>query len=192
MDATAGQPNALGRRILIVGPSCSGKSTLANQLASLIAAEFIEMDALFWKPNWQEPDEDEFQARLKETHRAEAWVSAGNYLRHTRHTVWPRAETVIWLDFPISTTCWRVIVRSWRRWRGRELLWGTNTERFWDQFIVWNPRRSLIGYNVSRHRRNRELFLQAMTDPEFTNTRFIRLTSAREVRTLLAAAARGS
>ena len=192
MDEPSLERSSLGRRIVIVGPSCSGKSTLASQLASVIGADFIEMDALFWKPNWEAPDDEEFQARLKSRHEAEAWVSAGNYLRHTRHTVWPRAETVIWLDFPLYTTCRRVIARSWRRWRNRELLWGTNTERFWDQLVVWSPQRSLIAYNVSRHRRNRELFLQAMTDPEFANTRFIRLTSAAEVRALLRGVARRS
>ncbi|MBK6561069.1 AAA family ATPase [Candidatus Amarobacter glycogenicus] len=190
MDTPGAHPGSLGHRIVVVGPSCSGKSTLASQLAALSGASFIELDALFWKPNWQESDPEEFRMRLVEAHAADTWVTAGNYLRHTLATVWPRADTIIWLDFPLYLTSWRVVVRSWRRWRSRELLWGTNAEKFWDQLMIWSPQRSLIGYTISRRRQSRAAFLEAMTDPQFRQVRFLRLTSQGEVSTLLARAAR--
>lgn len=180
---------SLGRRVVIVGPSCSGKSTLAARLAAATGAPFVELDALFWKPNWQESDPDEFLRRLLEAHAGTEWITAGNYVRHTRETIWPRAETIIWLDFPITLTSRRIISRSWRRWRSGELLWGTNTERFWEQLMVWSPRRSLIGYTIARHRRSRALFREAMRDPALAETRFLRLRRPREVEALFAAAA---
>jgi adenylate kinase family enzyme len=45
-------------RIVVVGTTSSGKSTLASQLVEKIGADFIELDALHWEPNWVEaPDE---------------------------------------------------------------------------------------------------------------------------------------
>lgn len=118
----------VGRRVIICGPSCSGKSTLGAELARRLGAAFIELDALFWKPGWKAPPDEQFRERLIEAHAAETWVSVGNYLRHTRDVTWPRADTIVWLDFPLTLTTRRVLLRSWRRWRTGELLWGTNHE----------------------------------------------------------------
>jgi adenylate kinase family enzyme len=174
-----------GRRIIVVGPSCSGKTTLGAEIARHIGAPFIELDALFWKPGWTPPSDDEFRDKLIETHTGDAWVSAGNYLRHTRNITWPLAETIIWLDFPLHLTTRRVLARSWRRWRSKELLWGTNRERFWDQLMVWSPTNSLIAYNVSRRRQNRQIFGRAMEEARAAGKCFLRLESPRAVDRLL-------
>jgi adenylate kinase family enzyme len=183
-EQTAQLPD-LGRRIVILGPSCSGKSTLAEQLAQVLDAPFIELDALFWKPGWVEPDAEDFKAKLLAAHAGDSWVTAGNYFRHMRGTVWPRTETFIWLDFPLHLTARRVISRSWRRWRSKELLWGTNTERFWDQLMVWSQKRSLVGYNIRSRRRQRRTVTDLMHEPAFASCRFITLKSPRELSALL-------
>ncbi len=82
MDTPGAHPGSLGHRIVVVGPSCSGKSTLASQLAALSGASFIELDALFWKPNWQESDPEEFRMRLVEAHAADALGRATELLRN--------------------------------------------------------------------------------------------------------------
>lgn len=177
----------LGRRVIIVGPSCSGKTTLGAELAELLGVPFIELDALFWKPNWQEPEPEEFREALLAAHEGDGWVSAGNYHRHTQDVTWPRAEAVVWLDFPMWLTSWRVIRRSWRRWRSKELLWGTNYERFWDQLKLWSPKDSLIAYTVSRHRRNQRVFVDRMARFSAEGRTFVRLRSPRELQTFMAA-----
>lgn len=186
MRASSEASLALGRRVIVVGPSCSGKTTLAAELARRIGCPFVELDALFWKPGWTPPPDDEFRENLVAAHSGEAWVSAGNYLRHTRHLTWPLADTIIWLDFPLRITTPRVLARSWRRWRSGELLWGTNYERFWDQLKLWSPNDSLIAYNASQHRKHRATFEQAMVEAEAAGKRFLRLRSPRAVRHWLA------
>ena len=184
--ATSDQPaTPHGRRIIVVGPSCSGKTTLGAEIARRIGAPFIELDALFWKPGWTPPPDDEFREKLLESHARDSWVSAGNYLRHTRHLTWPLAETIIWLDFPLRITTPRVLARSWRRWRSKELLWGTNRERFWHQLKFWSPNDSLIAYNALQHRKHRATFEQAMDDARAAGKRFLRLASPRAVERLL-------
>ena len=47
-------------RINIVGTSGSGKTTFAKSLAQILTYEYIEMDQLFWGPNWNCPSDEEY------------------------------------------------------------------------------------------------------------------------------------
>ena len=114
---------------------------------------------------------------------------AGNYFRHTSELLWKDVETLIWLDFPLRTVIPRIITRSWRRSRNKELLWGTNTERFWPQLKFWSM-DSLIGYVIRRHKLYGERLEGAMRDPRFAHIRWVRLRSPKEVDLWLARVAR--
>ena len=47
-----------GQRVIVIGTSGSGKTTMAKRLAERLAAPHIELDGLHWGPNWtEEPDE---------------------------------------------------------------------------------------------------------------------------------------
>jgi len=138
------QPSSIGHRIHVIGSSCSGKSSLAERLARGLAVPLVELDALNWEPNWvglSTAEPDEFERRLRAATAGDAWVVAGSYARFSERVFWPRLETVIWLDLPLPLLLVRALTRSWRRWRSRELLWGTNYERFWSQFMVWRKDR---------------------------------------------------
>lgn len=53
------------RRIVVVGNTGSGKTTLAGQLATLLGVPHVELDALhWWEPNWVPPPVEEFRARV--------------------------------------------------------------------------------------------------------------------------------
>jgi adenylate kinase family enzyme len=100
------------RRIIVVGTTSSGKSTLAERLAIELGLDFIELDALHWEPNWVEAPVEVFRSRVKRATQAQAWVVAGNY-HVVRDLVWPRAEAVIWPDYSL----WAIFWRLWRRKR---------------------------------------------------------------------------
>jgi adenosyl cobinamide kinase/adenosyl cobinamide phosphate guanylyltransferase len=76
------------RRIVVVGTTSSGKSTLAKGLAEKLDVDFIELDALHWEPNWKEAEPEMFRARVEAATRSEVWVVAGNY-HVVRDIVWP-------------------------------------------------------------------------------------------------------
>ena len=80
---------AKARRINVVGCSGAGKSTFSQRLAKLKDIPYVEMDQLFWKPNWQEPSDEEFLPKVKKAVAAETWILDGNYSR-TQNTKWPR------------------------------------------------------------------------------------------------------
>ena len=177
MDAAA-----LGNRIQVVGPSCSGKSTLAADLAERLGARFIELDALYWRPAWASPPDDEFDESLREATATERFVVAGNYSRHTIPLYWQRLDTVVWLDFPERVVFPRILTRSWRRWRNNEHLWGTNYERFWSQLKVWDQKDSLIAYGLRNRAHMRQRFLDAMASPDLRHIQWVRLKSPAQVR----------
>lgn len=176
---------AIGTRIHIMGSSCSGKSTLAARLAAELGLDLVDMDAINWLPNWvglNATDPDEFDRRLHEATAGEGWVVAGSYTRHSQRVFWPRLDTVVWLDLPLSLLLRRVIARSWRRWRTKELLWGTNYEEFWPQLAVWRKEDSLIWWIITSYERRRRQMLSFMGDPQWSHIKFVRLTSPEEIK----------
>jgi adenylate kinase family enzyme len=88
------------RRIVVIGATGSGKSTVAQRLARMLNVTFVELDALFWEADWTSAPPDVFRARVDEATRGTAWVVAGNY-HHVRDIVWRRAEAIVWLDYPL-------------------------------------------------------------------------------------------
>lgn len=165
----------IGQRILIVGDSNAGKSTLGERLAAHLGVPFVELDALYWLPGWKGREPEDFRAVLQKTLTAtDAWVAAGNYTSHA-HVHWPLADTIVWLDYPLRITIPRIIARSWRRWRRKELLWGTNRERFYEQLMVWDAEKSLVAFSVKHHRARREGYEAAMSNPALAHLTWTRL-----------------
>ena len=173
----------IGYRIQILGNTGSGKTTLAARLGKVLGAAFVELDALNWEPGWvgvHDRDPQELDRRFREATHGERWVVAGSYMSYSQRCFWDRLETVIWLDLPMPLLFWRVLRRTWQRWRSKELLWGTNHERFWHQFMVWR-KDSLLIWLVTGHARKRNSTLALHTNPRWSYIRFVRLTSTREV-----------
>lgn len=181
--------STIDRKVHVIGNSATGKSTLAKRLALALDADFVELDALNWLPDWvglNDTDPDELERRFEHATRGDAWVVAGSYTRFAQRTFWPRLDTVVWLDLPVPLLVWRVLRRSWRRWRTKELLWGTNIERFWPQLALWRGDDSLVYWVISAQRGKRKGMRAAMADPRWAHIRFIRLASVNEIETFAA------
>ena len=179
-------PLVLGPNISVVGDSCAGKTTLARALAERLGLRHIELDALHWEPNWTSVSDDRLLDRVRAAIADPGWVIDGNYGRIVRPLAWGAANTVVWLDFPLRVTIPRTLARSFRRWRDRELLWGTNRERLWEHFLPWD--RSLIWWTLKSHRRRRTAYAAAMRDPQYRDVQFLRLRAPAEVAPFLEAA----
>ena len=174
----------IGRRIHVIGNSCSGKSSLGKKLAASFSIPFVELDALNWDPGWiglNEKNPEELERRISKATEGCSWIVAGSYARFSQRVFWPRLETVIWLDLPMYLLIWRVLMRSWVRWRTKELLWGTNYESFWRQLKVWNKEDSLLWWIVTQHQRKRRRMREYMGDSRWRHISFLHLQSASEV-----------
>lgn len=109
------------------------------------------------------------------------WVVGGNYLDWQQDISWPLAEIVVWLDFELRGRMTRAVRRSWRRYRSRELLWGTNYEDFWTHLKLWDREKSLLSWAVSTHRPNRRRNAAFINDPCWAHIRFVRLCTPAAV-----------
>lgn len=175
----------IGQRIHVLGNSCAGKSTLAARLSDKLGLPIVELDELNWQPNWvglNTVDPDGFRARIRDATAGDAWILAGSYESFAREVCWDRLQTVIWLDRPMLLLLWRVLRRSWKRWRTQEDLWGTgNTERFWPQLAVWRGEQSLVYWIVTQHRKKRARQRSLARDPSYAYLQIVRLTRDREI-----------
>ncbi len=176
--------SSIPKRINVVGTSGSGKSTVSKRLSNILNVPYIEMDKLFWGPNWHWPTDLEFFDKLKKALQAEHWVLDGNYTR-TVPIKWEHVDTVVWLDYPFSTTLFRAIKRAFQRSLTQEELWkGTgNRESFRKSFF---SKESIIWWTIKTHGQVRKKYEKCMTDPQLANIKFIRLRSNSEVETFLA------
>lgn len=167
-----------------MGNSSSGKSTFAEGLARALDVPLVELDALNWEPGWiglNDHDPAEFERRIESATAGDAWVVAGSYTSFSQRVFWERLDTVVYLDLGVPRLVWRMLRRSWRRMRTRELLWGTNTEQFWPHLMVWRRERSLVWWIVTQQRRKRDQLVGWMDDPAWRHIRFVRLTSPTEI-----------
>ena len=167
------------QRLIVVGATGSGKSTLAEKLSQRFGLEYIELDALHWLPNWQHLADAEFRARVDAATQGPCWAMAGNY-SIARDISWPRAQAIIWLDYPFWTIFWQLWRRTWRRSRTRELLWGSNYENFWSHLKIWSPQESLFRWLNDTYRRRKREYPLLFALPENAHLQVIHLHTPRE------------
>ena len=163
------------RRINVAGTSCSGKTTLARALAERLGVPHVEFDALFWGSGWTPVPIDVFRARLAGALGGDDWVADGGYAA-VRDITWSRADTVVWLDYPMPTVLARWARRTVRRLRSGEEFWpGTGNRESIHNAL---RRGGLLWWILSTHRRRRRTMRAAMR--ERGDLRWIRLRSPAE------------
>lgn len=170
-------------RIVVLGTSGSGKTTVAKEIARILDVKHVEFDSYRHGPNWTETPDDLFRKQLSKALQGETWVADGNY-SVTCDVVWPRATTVIWLDYPIRIVMWRLFWRIMRRGILREKLWNGNKEKFWWHFFT---RQSLFLWAWKTHWRRRKTLPAAFARPEHAHLQVVHLRSPRSTREWVAA-----
>ena len=167
----------VARRITVVGTTGSGKTFLARRVSELLGIPHVELDALFWGPGWTETPKDIFRERVSLALSGDAWVADGNY-RVLRDVVWPRADTIAWLDYPLRTAMWRLFWRTVRRSFTREELWNGNRESFRTAFL---SRDSLFVWQLQSYWSRKRKYADLFNRPEYAHhLEVVRLRSPRE------------
>lgn len=161
------------QRILVAGVSGAGKSTFARSMGALLGIRYTELDSLFHGPNWE--PRAEFADDVDRLTQEPTWVSEWQYAA-VRRLLAQRADTLIWLDYPMPVSMARLIRRTVRRRRQREELWNGNYEGpLWgiltdsDHIIRWGWRT-----------RNKLKALVPTLEQEFPRLHVVRLRSPRE------------
>lgn len=168
-------------RVVVIGTSCSGKTTLARALANRWNVPHIELDALHWQPYWTPRPLAEFRALTEAAITAERWVLDGNYGK-VRDIVWGRATTVIWLNYPFHVVFGRALSRTVKRVLFREELYSGNRETFRLAFL---SRESILWWVITTYHRRRREYPALFKQPNYAHLKVIELHAPAEVRRLI-------
>lgn len=171
-------PLSAPQRIRVLGASGSGKTTTARAIADRLDYPRLEIDSVFWLPDWQERDRAETLRIVTEFAEQSHWVIDGNYRSLVGDALDDRTDLTVWIDLPRWRTCVAVARRTVRRSRTREDLWGTgNTESIKNLFKV-RPLDNLVIWSWKQAPRYRKAWAPlASESPE----RWVRLRSRKQV-----------
>jgi adenylate kinase family enzyme len=175
---------SVGPRVLVVGTSGAGKTALAARLARRLGGPHIELDEFKHGPNWTERSAEEMRTRTAAAIAGvDVWVVDGNYTE-VRDVVWPRATTLVWLDYPRHLVMRRVVRRSIARAVTRRELWNGNRS----DWRRWGDPDHPIRWAWRTHRAKREEYERLSALPEWSNLEVMRLRRPREAKSLLSLA----
>jgi adenylate kinase family enzyme len=174
------------RRVVVVGNSGSGKTRVASAIAEILGLPLLELDSVMHREGWDSGRGPKFQEEVADFAKGDRWVIDGNYTSHgTREVVWPRADTVVWLDISEWRIVPRVVLRTLRRVVTRERLWDGPREP-WTNLYSLDPYQNIVVWAWTRHRHVREKYQRDLDEGTWEHTIVHRLRSPAGVRRFLA------
>jgi len=146
----------LGPRICIMGPSNSGKSTLAKAIASKRSLPLIHLDQLHHLPDtkWIPRAPENFYRLHEEAIRGQQWVIEGNYTK----CIYPRlkyATGLILLNVPVAIALQRYIRRCYS---STPRIGGLTIQK---ENVTWEMLKYIVHIAPKNHVVHREIFEQA-------------------------------
>jgi adenylate kinase family enzyme len=169
-------------RVVVIGTSGAGKSTVGVLLAAKLDCPFVELDELFWGPDWRPKPNEKFLSLVRRAAAGERWVCAGNYSL-ARPELWPRASAIVWLNFSRPVVLWRVVRRTARRLWTREVLWHGNRESV---FRTLFTRQSIVWWAITTHNLGKKRYRDLRRSGQYSHLRWYEFTSPAEVERFLA------
>ena len=108
-----------------------------------------------------------FRSRVAEVVAGNRWVIDGGY-SDVRDLVWARADTVVWLDYPLAVTLSRLLRRIVSRIRDGTELWpGTgNRETVRNAIFTRDP---LVWFAIRTHHSRRRRIAAMLARPEYAH-----------------------
>lgn len=103
---------ATAQRVMVVGCSGGGKSTLSQKLVRTFGLRYISMDReVFWLPGWQARPREEQRERIATIISEERWLMDGSNASSFDLRL-PRSDIVLWVRMPRWRCLWGAISRA--------------------------------------------------------------------------------
>jgi len=143
----------LGLRICILGPSNSGKSTLAAAIGRARDLPVVHLDQYRHRPGtrWELRPDDEFAKLHDAAVSGERWVIEGNYSKLLPQRL-VRSTGFVLLDASAGASLVRYLRRTWS---GRQRIGGLEGTR---DRVSWEMIHYILGTGQANRRRYRTLF----------------------------------
>ena len=170
------------KKIIVAGPIGAGKTTLSKLLSKKLSIQHFELDNIYWLPDWQVRPLEKRKRMAEDIILPSEWIICGNHY-YSKDVTWARADTCIWLDYPL----WLCFLRALKR--GLKLAWNKkkicngNTESFCRLLFSKN---SVLLCLIKQYRKIKSRYSEIEKSKEFENLKIIRLRSPKETETWLA------
>lgn len=139
----------LGERICVLGPSSSGKSTLAAAISRVRSLPVVHLDQYRHQPgtDWDERPDAEFERLHDAVVDGDRWVIEGNYSQWLPGRL-VRATGLVLLDASTATSVLRYLRRTWSTAERAGALEGTRDRVHLEmiRFIIGPTRENRRSY----------------------------------------------
>ena len=120
-------------KVWVIGPPGSGKTYLSCHLAVKMNVPHIELDNLYWRDNWDRPQESDFIERVERVAQGDQWIIDG-YYHQVSDLLREKATVIVLMKASLPVLLTRVVCRSLHRVLTRQKVCGNNNENFY--FLV--------------------------------------------------------
>lgn len=169
------------QRVLVIGTTGSGKTTMAKKVAAAINGTALDIDDFLWKPGWVQRPKEEMLAMLIEPLAKEKWTLSGNN-RKNRDFYWSRADTVIWLNYSFWVVFSRLLWRTIKRVVTKEEVMPGCVESFRSQFL---SKDSLLVWFFQTYWKRKKDYRQAIRSHKYQHLTIIEFKHPRQAKRFL-------
>lgn len=165
----------LMKRIIIIGTSGCGKTTLGIRLSKILQLPAIDLDDYHWLPNWQERDDKEFSQIVSNIIKQKSWIISGNYSQ-VRDLIWHKSDTIIWLDYSLIRCFWQAFYRTCHRIILNEPCCNGNYENI---RMIFFSKYSILLWVLTSYK-TRKITYNACFNNQMHNKIYLRFNNPRE------------
>ncbi len=128
--------NKLGKKIVVLGVSASGKTTFARKLGEKTGLPVTYMDEVMWRPGWKYVGDEETTGHILTTSQGEAWIIEGYIDKNAQQALFEKADTLLYLDYSGWLSAWRYIKRWWKHRKNPRPELPDSPEKFSFEFLL--------------------------------------------------------
>ena len=169
------------KRVLVIGTTGSGKTTMARKVAEIIDGTALDIDDFLWQPGWVQRPKEEMLAMLVEPLSQERWTLSGNN-RKNRDFYWSRADTVIWLNYSFWVVFSRLLMRTIKRVVMKEEVMPGCVETFHSQFL---SKDSLLVWFFKTYWHRKKDYRKAINEDKYQHLTVLEFRHPRQAKQFL-------
>lgn len=151
------------KRIIVIGGNGSGKTTFSLELAKKLKIPLIHLDQYFWKGNWENMSNNEFDSFLIQELQKPQWIIDGNYNRTLPIRI-NYCDTIFYFDFSTIYCILGITIRTIKNYGKNRFDMGGNCPEkfdinFYKNVILFNRKYRKQQYQILQENRDKNIII---------------------------------